>query len=83
MICSVAYTCFGLLESAAGSDIRLDTEDRLYMCCYCFCIKLDGPEHIAVVRNRHRVHTEFFTAFEQFIKWPHPAMNTDCADEDV
>jgi len=64
MICGIADVAFLFVESAPGGDVCLDTNNRLDVCGHCFCVELDGAEHIAVVRNSYSVHIKLFTAFE-------------------
>ena len=72
VICGVGDGRLALVVPAAGGDIGLDPDDRLDPGGLRLGVELDGPEHIAVVRDGHRIHAQLLAPREQRLKLNRP-----------
>ena len=63
---------FGPVQPAARRDIGFDPEDRLDLRGLRLGVEFDGPEHVAVVRDGHRIHAQLLAPLEQRLKLNRP-----------
>jgi hypothetical protein len=58
----------GLFEAAPGGDVNFTPDDGFDPGLQGLLIKLEGPEHRAVVRNRQGRHAEIFRPSEKILQ---------------
>ena len=56
-----------LLEAAGRRHVDLATDNRLNTVAHRFAIKLDGPEHVAVIGHGHGRLLERFDTLEELV----------------
>ena len=68
MIGRIGDRGFVFVESAAGSDICFDADDRFDVVRVSLVVEFNHPEHISMVRNGNGVHSVLFAGMEQAVE---------------